>query len=125
MYSRLKIPIHNVVNDFRVAYLELCHCTVVYQKRIKTMFITTIVELSSYIDKFTASIELFTLFLIKLTTNYFERYKLIWTVPDNVFAIIAVVILIHIKIILQNNFREPSNNTMRRGRGGSWGKKAN
>ena len=37
------------------------------------------------------------------------------TVPDNIFAIIVVVILIYIKIILQNNFREPSNNTMIRG----------
>ena len=38
-----------------------------------------------------------------------------WTVPDNVFAIIVVVILIHIKIILQNNFREPSNNSKIKG----------
>lgn len=85
------------------------------------MFITTVVVLAPYIDKFTASIELFTLFLIKLTTNYFERYKLMWTVPDNVFAIV-VVILIHIKIILQNNFREPSNNSKIKG-GGLGGRK--
>ena len=95
-----------------------------YQKWIKTMFITTVVVLTPYIDKFTASFKLFTLFLIKLTTNYFERYKLMWTVPDNILAIIAVVILIHIKIILQNNFREPSNNTMIRGGGGVLGEES-